>query len=114
MSINPNDYTTHKRPGKFEGEGPEAEYFYEQMLNGDGERIYAYSGDDDQTEQDFQDTEGASAELFQVSADESEAFDLPIGHWVLLREDSAGFVFCTTHETREAAEQKFRQWLGLE
>ena len=29
-------YTAHQHPGKFEGESAATEYFYEQMLNGDG------------------------------------------------------------------------------
>jgi hypothetical protein len=111
--IDVSKYTAHSRPGKFEGETADTEYFYERMCEGDGETIYAYGGDDDQTEADFADTEEASAELFQVDAEESAAFGLPVGHWYLLREDSQGFVFGTVHATREQAEAKFRRWLGL-
>jgi hypothetical protein len=103
MSINASQYTAHQQPGKFEGESAATEYFYEQMLNGDGETV-------------FPDIDGDicanSAELFHINADESEAFNLPIGHWFLLREDSQGFAYGTTHATRAEAEQKFQSWIA--
>lgn len=110
--IDASKYTAHKSPGKFEGESPATEYFYEQMLNGDGERLYVYGGDDDQTEADRADTEEASAELFQVNAEEAEAFGLTCGHWFLLLEDSQGFVCGSEHATRAQAEQRLRDWFG--
>lgn len=105
--INPNDYTAHKSPGKFEGESAATEYFYEQMMNGDGETIFASCEESDE------DTDSECAELFQISVEESEAFGLALGSWFLLREDSQGFVMGSVHDTREAAEQKFRDWLGV-
>jgi hypothetical protein len=112
MKINASDYTAHLSRGKFEGETPATEYFYHVMLTGDGETVYAYGGDDDQTEDDYADTEAASGALFQVNAEESEAFGLPTGHWFLLREDSQGFAIGTVHATREAAEQRLTEWFA--
>jgi hypothetical protein len=99
-------------PGKFEGEPPQTGYYWEQMLNGDGETIYAYGGDDDQTEADFADTDEACADLFQVDAEESEAFGLPIGSWQMLWSDSLGFAYSQNFPTREAAEDEFNSWYG--
>jgi hypothetical protein len=108
-TIDPFKYTAHQHPGKFEGESAATEYFYELMLDGDGETIYGDSGDDT-ADEPYQETD--CAELFRINADEAEAFDLPIGHWFLLREDSQGFVYGTTHATREQAEQKFQSWVA--
>lgn len=101
--IDPTKYTAHQHPGKFEGESAATEYYYEQMLNNDGETIYGSV--------DYEDA--PSAELFHINAEEAEAFDLPIGHWFLLVEDSQGFVMGSSYESRQAAEEKFRTWLGL-
>jgi hypothetical protein len=98
--IDASKYTAHKSPGKFEGETAASEYFYEQMLNGDGEELYS------------DDEGGAVASVFRIDADESEAFGLPIGGYFLLREDSQGFVMGSTHATQEAAEGAFRRWCG--
>jgi hypothetical protein len=103
--IDPTKYTRHLNPGKFEGETAATEYFYElEMEGGDGEHLF--------TEQDSDDCTPV-AELFHIDAEEAEAFDLPIGHWFLLVEDSQGFVSGSSHESREAAEKAFRAWLGL-
>jgi hypothetical protein len=106
--IDPTKYTAHQHPGKFEGESPATEYFYELMLNSEGETLFADSGEDYRNEQD-----DACAELFHINAEEAEAFDLPIGHWFLLCQDSQGFVMGSSHESREAAEKAFAAWLGL-
>lgn len=108
MAIDVSKYTSHSRAGKFEGETPATEYFYEQMLNADGETIYAASVGADGA--GFEDV--PCAEVFRIDADEAEAFGLPIGHWFLLREDSQGFVYGSVHATREAAEERFTQWVG--
>jgi hypothetical protein len=100
--IDVTKYTAHKSPGKFEGESAATEYFYEQALNGDGETIH----------EDIDDGEGSTADLFQIDVEEAEAFDLPLHHWFLLREDSQGFAIGSVHETREAAEERFMQWCG--
>jgi hypothetical protein len=105
--INPATYNRNQQPGKFEGESPATEYFWEQM--GDGETFYV-----EKPGMENEDLENLpSAELFHINADESEAFNLPIGFWFMLTEDSQGFVMGSTHETREQAEQKFKAWLGI-
>jgi hypothetical protein len=108
MKIDPTKYAS-TGPGKFEGEPPATKYFYEQMLNGDGEDINALvptaDGPDDFTYED-----GPTASLFHINAEEAEAFDLPIGHWFLLFEDSQGFVYGSTHATREEADTTFQDW----
>ena len=72
------------RPGKFEGEQPYAPYFYDAMGNGESHFV----GGDPET------GEGADEyELFQVDAEDSEAFDLPIGAYVVTFEDSQGFFY---------------------
>lgn len=107
--IDINKYTAHKHAGKFVGETAATEYFWEQMLNGDGETIFA-----DQTCEENLDYEPIdSAEIFFINADESEAFDLPIGHVFMVREDGQGFVYGSVHAKRSEAEAKFRNWLGL-
>jgi hypothetical protein len=109
--IDVSKYTAHKHPGKFEGESPETEYFYEQMLDSSGgETMYAPQTDDEM-EGDYDD-QTPCAEVFQIDADESDAFDLPIGHWFLLCTDSQGFVYGSVHPTREAAERAFNEWAG--
>jgi hypothetical protein len=108
--IDPTKYTAHELPGKFEGETAATEYFYEQSLKGDGETLFATHLDEEQD--DYWET-GNSAELFHIDAEESEAFNLPIGHWFLLVEDSQGFVMGSCHESQEGAEKEFRAWLGL-
>ncbi len=99
MTIDTSKYTAHNRPGKFEGEGPETEYFYECMLDGDGEDL--------QSEESL-----VLAALFQISAEEATAFALFCGDWFLLREDENGFVYGSTHKTREAAEARFAGWVS--
>jgi hypothetical protein len=66
--IDPTKYTAGLRPGKFELEPPATEYFYEQMLNGDGEAIVT-------------DEDTSIGEFFHIYSDEAEAFDLPNDHW---------------------------------
>jgi hypothetical protein len=106
MTIDASEYVAHKSPGKFEGESPATEYFYEQMLNGDGEAIFPYGEDDIDSDA------GYCATLFQVSAEEADAFGLECGSWFLLREDSQGFAIGTEHETRDEAEHRFNEWAG--
>ena len=106
MSIDTTKYTAHKHPGKFEGETAATEYFYEQMLDGDGEVIFGNV--------DYEDEQAKEAYIFRINADEDEAFDgCPVGYVFMIREDSQGFVYGSIHATREEAEAKFRAWLGL-
>jgi hypothetical protein len=103
--IDPTKYTAHQHPGKFEGETAATEYYYELSLDSDGETIYGTV--------DYEDESAQIAELFHINAEEAEAFDLPIGHWFLLVEDSQGFVTGSCHKSRQAAEKAFAAWLGL-
>ena len=107
-TIDPTKYTAHQHLGKFEGETAATEYFHEQMLNGDGETVFADQVCDESLDYEPID----SAQFFHINADEAEAFNLPIGHWFLLREDSQGFAYGTTHATRAEAEQKFQSWIA--
>lgn len=102
--IDPTKYTAHLHPGKFEGESAATEYFYEQMCNGDSETVFGSA--------EYEDESAITAEVFRINAEEAEAFDLPIGHWFLLREDSQGFAYGSSHPTREQAEQKFQSWIA--
>jgi hypothetical protein len=103
--IDPTKYTAHQHPGKFECQHPATEYFWEQLMNGDGETIFGSV--------EYEDEQAQTAHIFHINAEESEAFDLPISHWYMIAEDSQGFVVGSVHETREQAEQSFRKWLGL-
>jgi hypothetical protein len=104
-TIDITKYTANQHPGKFEGEPPETEYFWEQIFNGDGVEIYAGSENDEEDEE--------YAIVFDVNAEEAEAFNLPIGSTFMIREDSQGFVYGSVHDSLEQAEAKFRSWLGL-
>lgn len=89
--------------GQFEGEEWFAPYYWNLTMNGEGETIFA------DTEEDADETPGA--DLFHVDAEESDAFDIVCGRWILVRKDSQGFVIVTDHETREEAEKRFADWL---
>lgn len=107
-TIDTSKYTAHLHPGKFEGETAATEYFYEQMLNGDGETfdpVPIADGPDDFTCED-----SPMGTLFHINAEEAEAFNLTIGNWFLLHEDSQGFVYGSEHPSRQAAEHKFNEW----
>jgi hypothetical protein len=62
-----------RQPGRFEGEPPETVYFWEAVLNGDGDGL------DDST-------------VFRVNALEAYAFELARGDYYVVRERSDGFV----------------------
>ena len=100
QTINPSDYVAHLTPGKFEGESPATEYFYEQMLTGVGETIY------DEIESD-QHGCYSQAELFTIESEEADAFDIPIGHIFLLWEDNQGFAYGEVYATRSEAVRAF-------
>lgn len=90
--------------GQFEGEQWYAPYYWAQILDGAGDDIYPVDA-----EEDDDPTPGS---LLKIDSDESEAFGLECGHWILVRQDSQGFVLVTIHETREEAEKKYRDWMG--
>ena len=73
-----------QNPGKFECEPIHTVYYYELMMDGDGDDIYA----------DGVATEDAEPEYtqFVVDADESDMFGLRIGSEVRVWVDSQGFV----------------------
>ena len=93
QTINPAQYTAHKSPGKFEGESPATEYFYEQMLCGVDEII---TNDCDEV-----------ASLFQIETEEAEAFHLPAESYFLLWTDSNGFVYGEVYRTHSFAVRAF-------
>ncbi len=104
MTIDVRQYQS-TGPGKFEAEPPHTQYYWEQVMDGDGETIAS-------------DIDGSSefaqfADLFQADAEESEAFGLNIGDWVIVWEDSSGFAYSRVASTREAAEVQWRAWLGV-
>jgi hypothetical protein len=111
MNIDSSKYTAHKHPGKFECTAPWVEYFYERMMEGDGELLCAYPECD--TEQEAEQAEAhTTADLFQVNAEESEAFGLDIGSWVWIAEDSQGFAIGHNGCCRKDAEKSFTDWAG--
>jgi len=105
--IDANKYTAHKSPGKFEGESPATEYFFAAMMDGDGENIYP-SDIEDTDEEDAR-----YATVFHVDAEEAEAFDLPMSSVFMLREDSQGFVFGSSHADTDAAQSRLDSWYGV-
>lgn len=106
--IDVSKYTAHKFSGKFENESPATEYFFNRLLDGDGEALEVYQNDAADNDDAI-----ASADVFQIDSEEAEAFGLSVGHWYMLRHDDAGFVFGSTHESREAAMDKLTGWAGI-
>ena len=92
--------------GKFEGEPPWVEYYYEQWGNGDGENYFP----DDFFENDDRDLTDYST-LFEVDYDESVTHGLVHGDWVAIWEDSQGFVHSRTGN-KEHVISEFLGWLG--
>ena len=110
--IDASKYTAHQHPGKFEGETPETEYFYEQMMQGDGDDIYSNFSIDPSFEPEEDEQFGYSATIFTVQTDESEAFGLNHGDIFMIYEDSQGFVYGSVHASHKEAEAEFRAWIG--
>jgi hypothetical protein len=86
--------------GQFEGQQWWAPYYWDCVMEGDGETL---CGDQE---------ECTTAELFTVDADESEAFGIDCGATVMVRQDSQGFVLCTVHASHDEAEKIYRSWIG--
>lgn len=86
--------------GKFEGQDWYAPYYWDHVMNGAADEIYGEAED------------CLPGSLLKIDAEEAEAFNLECGHWVLIREDSQGFVYVTIHESRDAAEAKYLAWVG--
>jgi hypothetical protein len=113
MKIDPTQYTAHLHPGKFESAPAAAEYFYEQMLAGSGETIFAEIPVADGPHDFTYDENPPQADIFYIDSSEAEAFDLPIGSYFMICEDSQGFVLGSVHANRQEAAAKFNSWLGL-
>lgn len=77
-----------RNPGKFEGEAVWVPYFWDLVMNGDGEEVFDEDGE-------------LVATRFKVDAEEEETFsdvlggELACGSPVELFEDAQGFVFGT-------------------
>ena len=87
---NPMDYRGMvEGPGKFEGEPRATVYYYDLIMNGDGEDVGPEL------------PEGESLTMFTVSEDEEKAFgqdaDLLHGDLVVLHENTQGFVTMFTY-----------------
>ena len=109
MSIDATKYQEQvKGPGKFEGEPAETTYYWDRMLEGDGDSVARWSDDDPDGECE----PVFDGELFEVDCEESEAFDLPIGSYVVLWTDSQGFTMSKNFETREAVDSWIDSYLS--
>lgn len=104
MPIDVRKYTAHQHPGKFEGESPATEYFYEQMVTcGDGEDLMVAICNDG-----IDDYEGEIiGTIFETDIAEREALGVP--EWVAVCEDSQGFVTLKTADSRGQLERKLLQ-----
>lgn len=98
------DIVSH--PGKFEGEPVFAPYYWDQAMEGNSEFIYP----DGCNQEDVEDSN--FFDCFGVNAEESDAFDLPIGTVVLIREDSQGFVIAHTEPDMESARAYVNSYFG--
>jgi hypothetical protein len=94
--IDTTKYTAHQHPGKFEGETAATEYFYEQVLEGNGETLErGYPNGEDDFDVEEVDT------VFQITAEEAEAFGLSVGAYFVITEDSQGFVYGNQREINQ-------------
>ncbi len=102
MAIDTTKYTKHLSLGKFEGESSATEYFWEAVMNGDGE--------------DYQPIEDEIVfSLFTADYEESEAFkgeDIRLGDTVCIWEDSQGFVNLVNFKDRDSFDRWVSQYLG--
>lgn len=73
-----------RNPGKFECEPEWVPYYWELVLNGDGEDVTEYDEEGDPV--------GCFATRFMVDYEESEVFGLECGARVEVSQDSQGFV----------------------
>ena len=96
-------------PGKFEGEPIETLFYFEQMLDGDGEWVGRWVDPDDETD----DEPMFSADLFEVNVEEGEAFNLEHGSYQVLWTDSQGFTMSRNFSTRAAVETWIDSYLGI-
>ena len=94
------------RPGKFEGETGAAVYFWDQVMEGEGEDIYPWADVEDQT----------VYSLFTVDSGEADAWpsEFTIGDTVVIWECSHGFVNLCAFANRPAAESFINKHAGVE
>jgi len=76
------DYDLNKYPGKFEGEPDYTEYFYELMMNGDGEPHYFGEGDEDFADDVFNDTTVEHTQ-FEITPEDIAKFPELKGHKIV-------------------------------
>lgn len=86
----------HNTPGRFEGEDPWVPYFFDQIMNGDGEDFI--------TEED----DNPPITLFEPDVNEREAFE--VKEIVLIMESNQGFIFGVQFDTREEAEAWIQEY----
>jgi len=100
-----------QNPGKFEGERPHTPYYYNQWTNGDGESHTYYFEECDcgVCEPEIR----AEFTEFVVDYEESVAFGIPIGSYVVVWEDDQGFAYSSLHIERAAMIEHIEDWLGL-
>ncbi len=111
MTLNPQDYTGHvTAPGKFEGEARATLYYYELIMNGDGEDITPQHSDGEPV------SEGLSLVRFVVDGEEAAAFgkdaQIECGDIVIILEDGLGFVSMLAFASDDAAEHWMYEWFG--
>ena len=88
--------------GKFEGESGNANWFWDAVMNGDGEDFQPLGED------------GIIYSLFVVDSAEADAFKMTIGDAVIVFEDSQGFVSLLEFKTRPAAEHFIAKHSGTD
>ena len=100
--------TTESNPGKFEGEPAYTQHYWNQALNGtsdDDRYIYLEGNDSDDAD--------LALSCFKVDAAEARAYpELEIGDWVIVWEDSQGFVMSRHFHTASAITHWITQYLG--
>tara|TARA_Y100000593_G_scaffold4251_1_gene8449 strand:+ start:361 stop:696 length:336 start_codon:yes stop_codon:yes gene_type:complete len=95
------DYRTYcedavKGPGKFEGEPGYTFYFYESMMEGDGEDYYELDADTYTMGEEYE----TSYTAFDITGADTAIFPELKGYKrAFLHEDDYGFVTCTLSET---------------
>ena len=114
--INPQDYTdgVQQSPGKFEGEPAATRYYWELVMNGEGEDCYPRTlASGEGIEYDMVDEKPYT--FFTVDGDEDTAFsqhDIHCGDTVVLFEDDQGFVSLCGFKSRNAADSWMHKHAG--
>ena len=98
--------------GKFEGETGATEYFWNLVMNGEGDAWFPDMGELDPGNDDGG---GTLFDVFTVDADEANAWpdEFKIGDTVIIWECSQGFVTLCAYGTRNAAESHVTAWLSI-